>query len=50
VGLGRLHEYLVKGFTVDDERLKNPPGKAPETKAGELMRRFTLLLHPGCGD
>ena len=23
----RLSEYLVKGFTMDDERLKNPPGK-----------------------
>ena len=23
----RLREYLVKGFTMDDERLKNPPGK-----------------------
>jgi len=22
----RLSEYLVKGFTMDDERLKNPPG------------------------
>ena len=22
----RLREYLVKGFTMDDERLKNPPG------------------------
>ena len=22
----RLSEYLVKGFTLDDERLKNPPG------------------------
>ena len=22
----RLTEYLVKGFTMDDERLKNPPG------------------------
>lgn len=21
----RLHEYIVKGFTMDDERLKNPP-------------------------
>ena len=21
----RLNEYLVKGFTLDDERLKNPP-------------------------
>jgi hypothetical protein len=25
--IGRLNEYLVKGFTMDDERLKNPPGK-----------------------
>ena len=24
---GRLNEYLVKGFTMDDQRLKNPPGK-----------------------
>jgi len=24
----RLSEYLVKGFTMDDERLKNPPGPA----------------------
>ena len=24
----RLREYLVKGFTMDDERLKNPPGSA----------------------
>src|ERR1035441_6011965 len=23
----RLSEYLLKGFTLDDERLKNPPGK-----------------------
>ena len=23
----RLREYIVKGFTMDDERLKNPPGK-----------------------
>jgi len=22
-----LGEYLVKGFTMDDERLKNPPGR-----------------------
>lgn len=22
----RLNEYLLKGFTMDDERLKNPPG------------------------
>ena len=23
----RLREYLIKGFTIDDERLKNPPAK-----------------------
>lgn len=28
--IGRLKEYLVKGFTMDDERLKNPPGKRQE--------------------
>jgi len=25
--IGRLNEYLVKGFTMDDERLKYPPGQ-----------------------
>lgn len=25
----RLSEYLVKGFTMDDERLKNPPVLQP---------------------
>jgi Virulence protein RhuM family len=25
--MARSSEYLVKGFTMDDERLKNPPGK-----------------------
>jgi hypothetical protein len=25
----RLREYLVKGFTMDDERLKNPPSPGP---------------------
>ena len=24
----RLSEYLVKGFTMDDQRLKNPPGRS----------------------
>ncbi len=28
----RLSEYLVKGFTMDDERLKNPPGKGQQNK------------------
>jgi len=25
--IGRLNEYLAKGFTMDDQRLKNPLGK-----------------------
>jgi hypothetical protein len=29
----RLSEYLVKGFTMDDERLKNPPGKGQNLSA-----------------
>jgi hypothetical protein len=32
-----LNEYLVKGFTMDDERLKNPPGQGAEG----LLRRAT---------
>jgi hypothetical protein len=31
--IGRLNEYLVKGFTMDDERLKNPPGKGQKDYA-----------------
>lgn len=38
----RLSEYLVKGFTLDDERLKNPPvGKsAVPDRFGELLERI----------
>ena len=32
----RLTEYLVKGFTLDDERLKNPPGKGQTDYFDEL--------------
>jgi hypothetical protein len=35
--IGRLNEYLVKGFTMDGERLKNPPGGG----AKGLFRRGT---------
>lgn len=35
----RLHEYLVKGFTLDDERLKNPP-----VGASAAPDRFSELL------
>ncbi len=36
---GRLNEYLVKGFTMDDERLKNPPGKGQVDYFDELLER-----------
>jgi hypothetical protein len=36
----RLGEYLVKGFTMDDERLKNPPGKGQKDYFDELLERI----------
>ncbi len=38
----RLHEYLVKGFTMDDERLKNPPvdASAVPDYFDELLERI----------
>jgi len=36
----RLSEYLVKGFTMDDERLKNPPGKGQTDYFDELLARI----------
>lgn len=38
----RLREYLVKGFTLDDERLKNPPvgGSAMPDRFDELLARI----------
>src|SRR3990167_4800005 len=33
----RLTEYLVKGFTMDDDRLKNPPGKGQTDYFDELL-------------
>ena len=36
----RLTEYLVKGFTMDDERLKNPPGKGQTDYFDELLERI----------
>jgi hypothetical protein len=35
-----LSEYLVKGFTMDDERLKNPPGKGQKDYFDELLERI----------
>ncbi len=36
----RLSEYMVKGFTMDDERLKNPPGKGQTDYFDELLERI----------
>jgi hypothetical protein len=36
----RLSEYLVKGFAMDDERLKNPPGKGQKDYFDELLARI----------
>jgi len=36
----RLSEYLVKGFTMDDERLKNPPGQGQKDYFDEQLERI----------
>jgi len=36
----RLNEFLVKGFTLDDERLKNPPGPGYIDYFDELLERI----------
>lgn len=36
----RLSEFLVKGFTMDDERLKNPPGLGQVDYFDELLDRI----------
>lgn len=36
----RLHEYLVKGFAMDDERLKHPPGPGMPDYFDELLERI----------
>jgi hypothetical protein len=37
---GRLEEYLRKGFVLDDERLKKPPGPAVPDYFDELLERI----------
>jgi hypothetical protein len=36
----RLHEYLLKGFILDDERLKNPPGPGIPDYFDEVLERI----------
>lgn len=35
-----LNEYMVKGFAMDDERLKNPPGKGHTDYFDDLLERI----------
>lgn len=35
-----LSEYLIKGFVMDDERLKNPPGQGQTDYFDELLERI----------
>jgi hypothetical protein len=37
---GLLSEYLIKGFTMDDERLKNPPGPSQKDYFDEQLERI----------
>ncbi len=39
----RLDEYLVKGFTMDDERLMNPPGPGQVDYFDELLERIRAI-------
>ena len=36
----RLEEYVVKGFTMDDQRLKNPPGPGVPDYFDEILARI----------
>ena len=36
----RLREYIIKGFTLDDERLKNPPGPGATDYFDGLLERI----------
>jgi len=38
--MARLREYLVKGFAMDDERLKDPPGKGQYDYFDEVLERI----------
>lgn len=38
--IARLEEYLVKGFVLDDERLRNPPGPMVPDYFDELLERI----------
>jgi len=41
--ISRLEEYLRKGFTMDDERLKNPPGSGVPDYFDELLERIRAI-------
>ena len=43
----RLSEFLVKGFAMDDERLKNPPGAGQKDYFDELLERIRDIRSSG---
>ena len=43
----RLSEYLVKGFTIDDERLKDPPGPGVPDYFDELKKSLLQQAFSG---
>ena len=45
----RLEEYLRKGFVMDDERLKNPPGPGVPDYFDELLERVLFWPVSACG-
>ena len=44
----RLEEYLRKGFVMDDERLKNPPGPGVPDYFDELLERIRDIRASEC--
>jgi hypothetical protein len=38
----QLREFLVKGFVMDDERLKNPPGSGQRDPPREAAKTMTM--------
>jgi hypothetical protein len=42
--ISRLNEYLLKGFTMDDERLRNPPGEGQKDHFDEQLQRTLATL------
>ena len=44
-----MSEYIVKGFTMDDERLKNPPGKGHTDYCDDLLEPIRAFAQTPSG-